>query len=71
MLGQLRALIHAVPFGPFSVVLPNGQALRVPHPDFIWLHPDKKTVMIALPKGGSRILNLQLIVALEMKRARV
>ena len=71
MFDQLRELVHAVPFTPFSVVLPNGQSLKVPHQDFIWLHPDKKTVMIALPKGGSRILSLQMIVGLDTKRVRV
>ena len=71
MLDQLRELVHAVPFVPFSIVLPNGRSLKVPHPDFIWLHPlDKKTVMVALPKGGARILNLQMIVALDTKRVK-
>ena len=71
MLEQLRELVHAVPFVPFSIILPNGRSVKVPHPDFIWLHPlDKKTVMVALPTGGARIINVQLIVTLVAKRVK-
>lgn len=70
MFDQLRELVHAAPFVPFSVVLPNGQSVPVPHPDFIWLHPDKRTVHIALKTGGARIISVQMIVALKTGRVK-
>jgi len=70
MFQELRELVHAVPFVPFAVVLPNGQSVPVPHPDFIWLHPDKRSVHIALKRGGTRILSVQMIGGIDTKRVR-
>ena len=34
MLEQIRSLLKATPFRPFSVYLADGRKLKVPHPDF-------------------------------------
>jgi len=36
---DIRKLRDAVPFRPFSLVLADGQAFRVPHPDFLSVAP--------------------------------
>ena len=45
---QLQVMLEASPFIPFSLVLPNGEKLRVPHSDFAWIPPGKRSVVVAL-----------------------
>lgn len=64
---RLLDLIRAAPFVPFSVLLPNGEKMRVNHPDFIWVHPDRRTVIVVAEDGRTRFLNLQMLVGAEME----
>ena len=68
MFDQIERLAHATPFEPFILVLPNGQKLDVPHQDHIFWHPNKKTVVVA-DDSAFRIINVNLIVAIETKSA--
>ena len=56
-INQLRILLEAVPFVPFSVILPNGEKLRVPHSDFAWIHPGGRSIVIAAKGDVMRIVN--------------
>jgi hypothetical protein len=64
-LEQLQELVRAQPFEPFWVVMANGDRLLVPHEDFIWIMPNRRVVMVALPNGASRWVNLQLVAGIE------
>jgi hypothetical protein len=64
---RLQELIHATPFAPFSVLLPNGDKIRVPHRDYAWVHPDRKTVIIVGEDGRTRMLNRQLLLGVELE----
>jgi hypothetical protein len=66
---QLRALLEATPFVPFSLVLPNGEKLRVPHSDFAWIHPSGRSVVVALKGDIVRIVNWQMVTGIETKAA--
>ncbi len=63
---RLKELIHATPFVPFSVLLPNGEKLRVPHSDYAWVHPDRHTVIVVAESGETRLLNRQLLLGVEL-----
>ena len=68
MLEHIEKLAHATPFEPFALILPNGERLKVPHPDYIWWHPNKKTVWVA-DDAAARLVNVSLIVAVETESA--
>ncbi|MBL9128826.1 MAG: hypothetical protein JNL97_14325 [Verrucomicrobiales bacterium] len=63
---DLRSLLKATPFVPFWVVLPNGEKLRIPHPEFAWIHPGERAVWVALESGGTRLINWPLVTGLEV-----
>lgn len=64
---QLRELIDAAPFVPFSLIMPNGEKLRVPHPDFIWLVPRTRTAVVAKKNGVVRMVNLAMVTSIETR----
>jgi hypothetical protein len=68
---QLQVMLEASPFIPFALVLPNGEKLRVPHADFAWIHPGKRSVVVALKGDVVRIVNRQMVTAIETKAAAV
>ncbi len=66
-INQLKSLLEAVPFVPFSVILPNGEKLRVPHSDFAWIHPGGRSIVIAGKGDVMRIVNWQMVTSIETK----
>jgi len=66
---RLLEFIHATPFVPFSVLLPNREKMRVPHSDYVWVHPDRRTVIIGAPAGKTRLLSHQMLVGVEIDGA--
>ena len=62
---RLVEFARAVPFVPFSVLLPNGEKMRVKHPDFIWVHPDRRTIVVVAEDGRTRYLNRQMLLGVE------
>jgi hypothetical protein len=65
----LLELIRATPFAPFSLIMANGKRLEVPHRDFIWVMPNRRTVLVALPNGAARWVDWQLVAGLEKESA--
>ena len=43
---ELRKIVHAVPFQPFRLHLADGRAVQVPHPDFIAIGGQGRTVIV-------------------------
>ena len=66
--GRLRNAITARSFRPFIVHLANDKTLRGPHPDFIFVSPGGRTVLIVEGKGDyeqANFLDLLLVTRLE------
>ena len=59
---QIRDRLHNG-FHPFTLELSNGRKLRVPHQDFIALHP--KVVVVIDQKGISHSINPLHIVSIS------
>lgn len=62
---RIRELLHAVPFRPFKILLPDGVKLRVPHPDFISIAPSGRIAVVIGPKDQVYTVDVFLITALE------
>ena len=69
----LNELLHATPFRPFSIHLPDRPPMRVPHPDFAHVAPNGRT-MLVYNEDGERFfwVDVGLITQAEpeMKRRR-
>jgi hypothetical protein len=65
---DIRKLHDAVPFRPFSLVLADGRAFRVPHPDFLSVSP-KGTALSLWAEDGSigSYLDITLIAEVRMR----
>ncbi len=68
---QLKAAHRAVPFRPFTVHMTDGRSFRVPHPDFLFMSPTGRTVIIC-EEGEAEdfsILDLLLMTEIEWSQA--
>jgi len=65
---QIRDSITQRPFRPFKVRLADGPEIDVPTGDHAHLHPTGRTLFIHLPDGGTKIIDVGLVTALETKQ---
>jgi hypothetical protein len=65
---DLRSLLNAVPFRPFTVYLPSDKAFRIPHPDFALVTPKGRTMVVAQEQSDVvDILDVPLITRVEVQ----
>ncbi len=62
---QLRAAHKATPFQPFTVHMADGRAFHVPHPDFLFMSPTGRTVIICQEDDEFSILDLLLMTEIQ------
>lgn len=63
---EIRELYSAAPFQPFELVLTNGTAIRVGHPEFMMFSADYRTVYAADERDGStKRVDVKMIIALN------
>jgi hypothetical protein len=68
---ELRRLLNAVPFRPFTVSLPSDKPFRIPHPDFALVTPNGRTMIVAQEQSDAvDILDVPLITRLEVEAQR-
>ena len=65
---ELKQLLHASPFRPFTVYLASEKAFVVPHVDFAALSPTGRTLIVFRKEDGVfDILDVPLIARLEVQ----
>jgi len=65
---ELKQLLHASPFRPFTVYLASEKSFAVPHQDFAWLTPKGRTLVVALSdKEAVDLLDVALIARVEVQ----
>ena len=62
---EIRELYSAASFEPFELDLTNGARLLVDHPKFISLSRDYGTVHVHARNGGTKRIDVKMIVALN------
>ena len=68
---ELKRLLHAVPFRPFTVYLPSDKAFRIPHSDFASLAPNGRTMVVWQHESAAMdILDVPLITRVEVASER-
>ena len=64
---ELRRLLNDSPFKPFTVVMAGEKSYRIEHPEFAWLNPTGRILVVATePDEGTAILDVPLIARLEL-----
>jgi hypothetical protein len=68
---ELKRLLNAVPFRPFTVYLPSDTSFRIPHPDFALLTPNGRTMVVAHDQSDAvDILDVPLITRVNVEAER-
>ena len=57
---ELRRVHETPPFRPFTLRLADGSRLKVPHPEFLWVHPRRRTAIVATSDEAFEIVDLLL-----------
>jgi hypothetical protein len=64
--GALSKAMHRTPFQPFVLRLADGRAVRVPHQDFISMHPTGRTVIVYAQNEDLEIHDMMLVTGLQL-----
>ncbi len=63
---QVREMYEATPFRPFRVHTASGKSADVPHPEFMYLSPNGRRLVIESNDGDAfEIIDVSLITSLE------
>jgi hypothetical protein len=62
----LSKAMRRTPFQPFVLRLADGRAVRVPHQDFISMHPTGRTVIVYGQNEDLEILDVMLVTGLQL-----
>ena len=65
---ELKKYWHASPFVPFNIVLPSGEKVPVPHPDFLTVSPSGRIAHVWKKGDDSASIDVFLITAVETAR---
>ena len=57
---EIRTLLHAQPFIPFTIHLADGRKLRIAHPDFVATAHKSNTIIVYLPDDSFHVVDLAL-----------
>ena len=67
---DLRSLLRATPFRPFTVYLPSDKSFSVQHPEFAALTPPGRTLIVFhAGDNGFDLLEVPLITRVELQGA--
>lgn len=63
---QLRQVVKAEPFRPFTISLADGRRMSVPHPEFVWVPPKAARTFYVAGEGDSEsIVDLLLVTSID------
>jgi hypothetical protein len=63
---EIRRLLRARPFVPFTVHLPEGRSVHVSHPDFALVSPQGRTMLAYEPDESFNMIDVMLIASIEV-----
>ena len=63
---EIRNLLRARPFVPFTVHLPEGRSVKVTHPDFALLSPTGRTLLAYDTDESFNMIDVMLIASVEV-----
>jgi hypothetical protein len=67
---QLRSTHRAAPFRPFVIHMADGRTFTIKHPDYLFIMPPGRTVIVVDYDGSFSILDLLLATELRVSSAQ-
>jgi len=67
---EIRELLRASPFRPFTIIAASGQKYRVPHPDFCHVTPSGEVWVWFLEKKVEKCARLSTLLISEIVTER-
>lgn len=64
---QLRQVLRAEPFKPFSLCVAHGRQIRAEHPEFLALFPTGRSVIVTQPDESYDVLDLLLVTGVHVE----
>lgn len=65
---EIRKAQKAEPFKPYALRMADGREYKVPHPEFLVMTPDGRTVIVVSPDNSVTILDGMLITAMHFDK---
>ncbi len=65
-IGQLKDVLHAQPFRPFTIHMGDGRVFLVKHRDFVSRSPSGRTIIVHGDGDRFSVFDLLLVTALEV-----
>jgi hypothetical protein len=66
-LEQVKGFYEAKPFQPFTIHLPDGRAIPVLSPEYIWAPPTGRILIVYQPDDTFNWIDLLLVSDIEVK----
>ena len=63
---SIREYLQASPFRPLTIVTASGREYQVPHPDFAWLTPTRRDLIVSDLFARTAILSVALISEVQI-----
>jgi hypothetical protein len=61
----IRDAINAQPFRPFTVHVADQRTFTIPHPEFVSIGPQNRTLVIWNEDGGASFLDMLMITGID------
>lgn len=65
--GEIRSALKAQPFRPFTIHVAEQRAFPVPHPEYAFVEPKGRFVIVAYDDGGFDVLDMLLITGIKVQ----
>lgn len=63
---QIRAVMAKKPFQPFSLKLADGSRVRVKSPEFMYVFPSGRTILVATGQEAHEIIDVLMVTSIEV-----
>lgn len=67
---RVRDALKATPFRPFTVELPTAKRVHIKHPDYAFLSPAGRTLIVEKDNEGMEMIDVFLITNLSFPAAK-
>jgi hypothetical protein len=63
---SIREALAAQPFRPFTVRAADQRSFTIPHPEFVSIGPQNRSLVIWLEDGGASIVDMLMITGIDL-----
>ncbi len=64
--GEIRSALKASPFRPFTIHLADQRSFLVPHPEYAYVHPKGRFVIVTQDDGSYDLADMLLVTGIHV-----